>query len=111
MRRFSDEKLYTNKKAEVRAIKKIVQYSFVLFTLILTIFGYFTLSTSVGKGKKLANEYLMIKAGGSMNTDEFLKLTDWYILSQITIGLTFLLIGLTFFCIGVYRLVKDFDSK
>lgn len=84
----------------------LYHYRFLIFTIILTIIGFSKLIYSVENGRDSANEFLRTSMGGSMNSDDFLIITEGYILSNITLGGIMFFVGLTFFCVSVYKLSK-----
>ncbi|KGX87673.1 hypothetical protein N783_09655 [Pontibacillus marinus BH030004 = DSM 16465] len=85
-------------------INNVGRYSFLAFTMIISIFGYFKLQNSVETGKNSARDYLS-KIDG-MNSVEYSKLTEWFITSEVLLGSVLLLIGLIFFCMCMYRFTK-----
>lgn len=85
-------------------IKNVARYTFLAFTMIVSVYGYFKLQNSVETGKNSASEYL--SEIGGMDTTEYRKLTEWYITSEVLLGSILLLIGLIFFCMCIYRFTK-----
>ncbi|MHC0036923.1 hypothetical protein [Pseudoneobacillus sp. C159] len=89
-------------------MKNKLMYGFVFLTLVLSVAGFSKLLNSVENGKASANEFLGAKMGGSMNTDEFLLMTEGYIQSNIILGAIMLMVGLSFFCFSLYTILKNF---
>ncbi|WP_223701807.1 hypothetical protein [Sutcliffiella deserti] len=89
-------------------MKYLYRYGFLIFTIVLTMVGFFQLIDSVENGSDAANEYLR-SLGGSMDSDSFQIIAEGYILSNLTLGGILLFVGLTFFCVSAYRLSKKFN--
>lgn len=87
----------------------IIRFGFLVFTIVLTLFGFFKLVNSVKDGMDSANEYLLVSLGGSANSDDFRIITEGFILSNTIIGAIMLLVGLSFFCFAVYKLLKEIN--
>lgn len=79
------------------------RYGFLVFSFILTIWGYICLRNSVDKGMDSAHHYLS-SVGGSMDTSSFQLLTEGYILSNILYGSILLAVGLLFLCLNLYKM-------
>ncbi|MBB5171946.1 hypothetical protein [Texcoconibacillus texcoconensis] len=90
-------------------MKYLMNYGFLLFTIVLTFLGYLKLINSVENGRNLANEYLRKSMGGSMDSDNFRIITEGYILSNVTLGGVMFFVGLSSFCFCIYKIFKEFS--
>ena len=84
----------------------IKKYGFLIFTMVITLVGFFVLKFSVDLGAGAASAYLD-SMGGSMDSAEFNSIRSKYILSNMIAGGILLFLGLTFLFFSVYRLSKN----
>jgi uncharacterized membrane protein SpoIIM required for sporulation len=87
------------------SMPKLFQYVFIIFTIILSVFGFYKLVYSVENGTASANEYLAATMGGSMDSQQFQMVLEGYILNNIVLGGIMFLVGLVFLCISLYNLI------
>ena len=87
-------------------LEDLKKYGFLLFSLILIVFGIITLKNGVENGIDSANLYLRTSMDGSMDTDSYLIITKGYILSNIILGGITLLFGLVFSSIYLFNYLK-----
>lgn len=84
----------------------IKKYGFLIFTMVITIVGYFVLKFSVDLGASSASAYLD-SVGGSLNSAEFHSIQSKYIISNMIAGGILLFLGVTFLFFAVYRLSEN----
>ncbi|MFJ7405752.1 MULTISPECIES: hypothetical protein [unclassified Lysinibacillus] len=81
------------------------KYGFLIFTIVITLVGFFVLRFSVDLGAGAANAYLDSMVG--MDTAEFHSIQSKYIISNMIAGGILLFLGLIFLFFSVYRLSKN----
>ncbi|MGE7111168.1 hypothetical protein [Lysinibacillus sp. NPDC047702] len=84
----------------------IKKYGFLIFTMVITLVGFFVLKFSVDLGAGAASAYLD-SMGGSMDSAEFNSIQSKYIIANMIAGGILLFLGLTFLFFSVYRLSKN----
>ncbi|MBS4203514.1 hypothetical protein [Lederbergia citrea] len=90
-------------------MKYITKYGFLLFTIVLILFGYSKLIHSAGNGRDLASLYVSTSMGGSMDSNDFRIITEGYILSNVILGAIMFTVGLVSLCFCIYKLFKEFN--
>ncbi|MEK5332699.1 hypothetical protein [Lysinibacillus sp. FSL W8-0992] len=83
----------------------IKKYGFLIFTMVITLAGFFVLKFSVDLGAGAASAYL--GSMGGMDTAEFHSIQSKYIISNMIAGGILLFLGLTFLFFSVYRLSEN----
>ena len=87
-------------------MKNNYQVLLTVFSIILLLVGFVTLSKSVGLAHDAQYEFIE-SAGGAVDSATAESVLNGYIAVNIAKGGILFLIGLLFLCLTIYRLAKD----
>lgn len=87
---------------------KYKQYSTLLVSFILTLFGSNKIINCIENAKNSTFAYIN-SMGGNVNSEEALTMQNGYILIDITLGGIMFLVGLSFLCISIHTLTKKYN--